>query len=224
MLEVHYHHAKFSGARISPAAGTAKNVEFFVCLSACSSRFWTSEFVRPISPWSRRNTETILMTLDRGRFVLVHPCSTFSDCRQLSRSLNAEIQRRQKWDISPPEGDTINRSRRILARNRILWVCYSTPNLALIESSVKRGRYRSKGQNLPQIVVFGHRKPTQWTHVHENCTVSVDLGSALTHQIWPSSVKGGRYRSPPNVKNCPKLWFSATGSRHNEHIHMKFGV
>ena len=36
MLEVLYHHAKFGGARISPAAGTAKNVEFF-CLSVCLS-------------------------------------------------------------------------------------------------------------------------------------------------------------------------------------------
>ena len=34
MLEVLYHHAKFGGARISPAAGAAKNVEFF-CLSVC---------------------------------------------------------------------------------------------------------------------------------------------------------------------------------------------
>ena len=33
VLEVLYHHAKFGGARISPAAGVAKNVEFFVCLS-----------------------------------------------------------------------------------------------------------------------------------------------------------------------------------------------
>ena len=35
MLEVLYHHAKFGGARISPAAGAAKNVQFFglsVCL------------------------------------------------------------------------------------------------------------------------------------------------------------------------------------------------
>jgi len=38
MLEVLYHHAKFGGARISPAAGVAKNVEFFVCLSACLFR------------------------------------------------------------------------------------------------------------------------------------------------------------------------------------------
>ena len=34
MLEVLYHHAKFGGARISPAAGVTKNVEFF-CLSVC---------------------------------------------------------------------------------------------------------------------------------------------------------------------------------------------
>ena len=34
MLELLYHHAKFGGARISPAAGVAENVEFF-CLSVC---------------------------------------------------------------------------------------------------------------------------------------------------------------------------------------------
>ena len=34
MLEVLYHRAKFGGARISPAAGVAKNVEFF-CLFVC---------------------------------------------------------------------------------------------------------------------------------------------------------------------------------------------
>ena len=36
MLEVLYHHAKFDGARISPAAGAAKKVKFF-CLSVCLS-------------------------------------------------------------------------------------------------------------------------------------------------------------------------------------------
>ena len=35
--------------------------------------------LRHISPWRRWNTEMILMPLDRGRFVVVHPCSTFSD-------------------------------------------------------------------------------------------------------------------------------------------------
>ena len=33
MLEVLYHHVKFGGALILPAAGVAKNVEVFFCLS-----------------------------------------------------------------------------------------------------------------------------------------------------------------------------------------------
>ena len=33
VLEVLYQHDRFGGARISSAAGVAKNVEFFVCLS-----------------------------------------------------------------------------------------------------------------------------------------------------------------------------------------------
>ena len=63
-------------------------------------------------------------------------CSTFSDCRQLSTSLNAEFQKkRQKFVVffvSPPQGDKIKRSKRILMRKRALWVNYSTPDLALI--------------------------------------------------------------------------------------------
>jgi len=39
VLKVLYHHAKFGGGWISPAAWVAKNVEFFlsVCLSVCLS-------------------------------------------------------------------------------------------------------------------------------------------------------------------------------------------
>jgi len=37
VLEVLYHRALFGGARISPAAGVTKNVEFFVCLFVCLS-------------------------------------------------------------------------------------------------------------------------------------------------------------------------------------------
>ena len=92
-----------------PPPGWRKNVEFFVC----PSLLWTSEFIRPISPWRRWRTEMILMLLDRGRFVVVHPCSTFSDCRQLSTSLNAEVQKMAKIVFfSPPEGDRMNRPRR----------------------------------------------------------------------------------------------------------------
>ena len=100
-------HTKFGVARTSPAAGVAKKRWVFClsvvlfCLSrfVCPSRFWTSEFVRPISPWRRWRTEMILMPLDRGRFVVVHPCSTFSDCRQLSTSLNAEVQKMAKIGV-----------------------------------------------------------------------------------------------------------------------------
>jgi len=37
VLQVLYHHAKFGGARISPATGAAKNVEFFVTGSIARS-------------------------------------------------------------------------------------------------------------------------------------------------------------------------------------------
>ena len=37
--------------------------------------------------------QTILILLDRGRFVVVHPCSTFSDCRQLVTPQDAEVQK-----------------------------------------------------------------------------------------------------------------------------------
>ena len=63
------------------------------------------------------------------------------------------------------------------------------------------------------------------SHSDEIWPISVDLGSAVAHQIRPSSVKGGRYRSPQKCQNLPKIvFFLATGSRHNEHIQIKFGV
>jgi len=111
-----YHHAKFGGAQISPAVGAAKNVEFF-CLFVCSSCFWMSEFVRPISPWRRWRTKTILMPLDRGSFVVVHSCSTFSACCQTATPLNALVQIMAKIGVFlPTEGDRMNSSRRNLAR------------------------------------------------------------------------------------------------------------
>ena len=67
--------------------------------------------------------------------------------------------------------------------------------------------------------------PAGITRNHYVCSkhfVGVYRGSAIAHQIWPSLVKGGRYRNPKNVKICQKLWFLATGSWHNEHIQMKF--
>ena len=50
MLEVLYDHAKFGGDRISPAAGAAKNVEFFVCFVCLSCLFVTLLNVRDCAP------------------------------------------------------------------------------------------------------------------------------------------------------------------------------
>jgi len=139
VLEVLYHHAKSGGARISPAAGAAKNVEFFVCLSVCllvrhaferqrlCARNCTPDFAMKASEYRK-----ILMPLDRGRFVVVQPCSALSDCCQLATPLNVEVQKRPTNFFSPTEGNRINRSRRNLARKHIPRVCYSIPNLALI--------------------------------------------------------------------------------------------
>jgi len=101
VLEVQEHarglhqHAKFGGAQISVAlCGAAKNVEFFVCVSVCLSVCLfvmpvNVQLVRTILP---RSTETILILLDTGRFVVVHPCSSISDCCQLATPLNAKVQ------------------------------------------------------------------------------------------------------------------------------------
>jgi len=62
----------------------------------------------------------IFMPLDRGRFVVVHLCSTSSDCCQLATTLNAEVQKDSKnWGFSATEGNRINRSRQNFARKHI---------------------------------------------------------------------------------------------------------
>jgi len=153
---------RFVGLGFHPPLGRPKTLS--VCLSV------TLLNVRDRAPDFAMKTleyKNDLMPLDRGRFVVVHPCSTFLGCCQLATPLNAEVQKRQKLIIFANRG----------------------------------------GQN----------KPIETWHV------SVYPESAIAHQIWPSSVKGGRYRSPQKVKICPKL-FLATGSRHSEHIHLKLGV
>ena len=53
MLEVLYHHAKFGGARISPAAGAAKNVEFLSVRHAFERRDCAPDFA--MKAWEYRN-------------------------------------------------------------------------------------------------------------------------------------------------------------------------
>ena len=57
-------------------------------------------------------------------FLRLLPIGDTTKCRSPKNSKNCFF--------SPPEGDRINRSRRNLVRKRRPWVCYSTPNLALI--------------------------------------------------------------------------------------------
>ena len=106
MLEVLYHRAKFGGARISPAAGVAKNVEFFVCLSVCL--FVCQAFERqscaPDFAMKALAYRNDFLPLDRGRFVVLHLYSTFSDCCQLATILNAEVQKRQKFGFFANRG------------------------------------------------------------------------------------------------------------------------
>jgi len=191
---------------------------WFFCLSVCLSRFWTSEIVQQISPWRRWSTETILIPLDRGRFVVVHPCSTFSDCCQLATPLNAEVQKTGKnWGFSPPQDDRLNRSIRNFAGKCIPWVCYSTPNLALINNrgSVQELQKMSK---FPQNCGFWPPEANTmnifiWNLACKLGRARADLGSAPAHQIWPSSVKGGRYRSPPNINKHKSSVVAEMGDR-----------
>ena len=70
----------------------AKNVEFFDCLfvrHAFERQRLCDRFRHECAgTWS---TERILMLMDSGRLVVVHPCSTLLDCCQLATSQNAEV-------------------------------------------------------------------------------------------------------------------------------------
>jgi len=107
LLEVLYHHAKFGGARISPAAGAAKNVEF-LCV------FVPHAFERQ-SLCARFRHEGV-----NDFDALVCSCAPVFNFIRLSAVLlatpqNAEVQKNgNTWVLSLPEGDRINRSRRNL--------------------------------------------------------------------------------------------------------------
>ena len=85
------HAAGFAAAR--------RCLRFLVCLSVCLSV--TLLNVRDCAPDFAMALEyrNILMPLDRGRFVVVHSCPTFSDCCQLATPLNAEVQKMAKIGV-----------------------------------------------------------------------------------------------------------------------------
>ena len=65
------------GLGFHPPPGQPKTLSYFISLSVCL--FVTLLNVRDCAPdfaMKALSTETILIPLDRGRFVVVHPCST----------------------------------------------------------------------------------------------------------------------------------------------------
>jgi len=148
VLEVLYHCAKFGWAPISPAT---------VCLSVCPSRFWTSEIVRPISPWRRWSTETILMPLDRGRFVVMYLCSTFS----LRLPLTGDTTK----CLSPKIGVFRHQRATEQTDRDEIWHVKVHCGSALVHQIWPSSVHEPPNIKIcPKIVVFGYRKPTQWTH------------------------------------------------------------
>jgi len=128
--------------------------------------------------------------------------------------------------FSPPQADRINRSRRNLARKRRPQVYYSSPNLTLVgkRGSVQEPPKMSKfAQNCGFWPAEADTMNTFRWNVACKCRPWV-CSSRLNLALIGKRGSVGPYRTPKNVKICQKLWFLATGSRHNEHIQIKFGV
>jgi len=108
VLEVLDRHANCGGARISPAAGMAKNVEFFclfdVCLSVTLLNVTDSAPDFAMKALEYRNDFNAVGHTKVFKVCSLHPCSTFSDCCQLATPLNAEIQKRPKLGVFAVRG------------------------------------------------------------------------------------------------------------------------
>ena len=81
-----YHQAKYGGDHGSSAGCRRKSVMFFVCFL---SRFGMTKFEITETLWSSISFKTIMVSLHRGRFVVVHRCSSFPiDPKNFSRRAN----------------------------------------------------------------------------------------------------------------------------------------
>jgi len=88
------------GLGFHPPPRWSKTLSFFVCWSVCL--FVTLLDVRDCAPdFAMKVLEykNDFDALDRGRFVVVHPCSTLSDYCQLATTLNAEVQTTAKIGV-----------------------------------------------------------------------------------------------------------------------------
>jgi len=85
---------------------------FFVCLSVCLSRFVMTKFVIMETIWSSIIFKTIMVSLHRGRFVVVHLCSSFLiDPQNFSPEANFwrvfvlhghSFLKLERWNFPPP--------------------------------------------------------------------------------------------------------------------------
>jgi len=130
MPETLYHHAECKGAWTLHAAETPKNDEYFLFVCVCPLRFWTTEIMCMTLPRRHWNIEIILMLLDTGKFVVVHPSSAFSITCQLVMPQNAKVQKTVKFEVFW-YCNRINQSRRNLVYKCRPWVYSRTPNVAL---------------------------------------------------------------------------------------------
>ena len=145
MLQVLYHHSitmtNLLGLRLHPPLRRQKMMGLPICLSITLLNVERSLLNSPISPRRRWTTETILIPLDSGRFVVVHPCSTFWDRRQLATPQNTEVNKMVKFGVFRCQRVTKYTSRDEIWRIRI--DCASTLAHQIWPSSVKQHWYRS---------------------------------------------------------------------------------
>jgi len=82
------------------------------------------------------------------RFLILMPIGDITKCQSPKTAENG-----RNWGFSPPEDDRIIRSRQNFAGKRRPWVCYSSPNLALIG---KRGLVQESPniKNCPKLCFF----------------------------------------------------------------------
>jgi len=116
MLEVLYHRAKYGGARLSPAAEAAKNVEFFVCLSVCLfvRHAFERQSVRVYAPCFAMKALEYRNNFDAvgsGKVCSRAPVFNFLTLMSTGDTTKCQVQKTVKIGGLPAEADRINRYR-----------------------------------------------------------------------------------------------------------------
>ena len=96
MLEVLYHHAKFGGARISPAAGVAKNVEFFCLFVSLSVTLLNVTVCAPDFAMMALEYRNDFDAVGYGKVRSCAPVLNFLRLLPIGDTLNAEVDNMAK--------------------------------------------------------------------------------------------------------------------------------